>query len=92
MSNSESTKYLGMSPWEAPALFSILSFLEPDGGIYPVEGALNQITKAMGKVIEEDGGQIHLETPVKKVIIDNKKIKGLELENGTTTWIKRNFK
>ncbi len=79
------TKYLGMSPWEAPALFSILSFLEHDGGIYHVEGGLNQITKAMGKAIEEDGGQIHLETPVKKVIIDNKKIKGLELENGTTT-------
>ncbi|CAG7857051.1 partial phytoene desaturase, partial [biofilm metagenome] len=37
------SKYLGMSPWECPALFTMLPYLEHDYGIYHVKGGLNQI-------------------------------------------------
>ena len=33
-------KYLGMSPWHCPALFSILSFTEYRFGVYHVQGGL----------------------------------------------------
>ena len=36
-------KYLGMSPWHCPALFSILSFTEYRYGVYHVQGGLNRI-------------------------------------------------
>ncbi|WP_425447615.1 phytoene desaturase family protein [Dethiothermospora halolimnae] len=76
------SKYLGMSPWECPGTFSILSYIEHGGGIYHVMGGLNQITKAMAKVVEEEGGEIKLSTAVDKVIIENGKAIGVKLENG----------
>lgn len=75
-------KYLGMSPWRCPATFTILSVIEHKYGIYHPVGGLNQISGAMAKCITEDGGRLHLNTPVKQVIIENRVAKGLLLENG----------
>ena len=52
-------KYLGMSPWNCPALFSILSYIEYAHGIYHVQGGLSNISAGMAKVFEEEGGKIH---------------------------------
>jgi phytoene desaturase len=77
-------KYLGMSPWECPATFSIISYIEHSGGIHHPIGGLNQISKAMAKVVEEQGGRIHLSTPVKRLVIRNGNAVGIELESGDT--------
>jgi len=42
-------KYLGMSPWECPGTFSIISFIEHKFGIFHVLGGLNQICQGMAK-------------------------------------------
>lgn len=76
-------KYLGMSPWESPGAFSILSYIEHAYGVYHIKGGLNQLTKAMAKVVQELGGKIHLNSPVKKLNTTGKKVTGLLLEDGT---------
>ncbi len=76
-------KYIGMSPWEAPGLFSILSFIEHGGGVFHIEGGLNQLSKAMAKVIDECHGNIHLSTPVKKLIVEDSVAKGVVFEDGS---------
>ncbi len=75
-------KYLGMSPWQCPGGFSIISYIEHAAGIWHVMGGLNRITKAMAAVVEEQGGRIHLNTPVKKVNVQQHKAVGLILESG----------
>jgi len=75
-------KYLGMSAWECPALFTMLPFVEHEYGIYHVIGGLNQISQAMAKVLEEEGGQIHTSTPVRSLWIEGKTVRGVHLENG----------
>jgi len=75
-------KYIGMSPWTAPGLFSIISYIEHGGGIYHVTGGLNRLSNAMAEVVEHYKGRIHLSSPVKKVIVKNKRAAGIELENG----------
>lgn len=77
------SKYLGMSPWECPALFTMLSYLEHEFGIYHVKGGLNKIAAAMAKVITEQGGAIHTATPVASLLIENKVVKGVTLQDGT---------
>jgi phytoene desaturase len=74
-------KYLGMSPWKCPALFTILSYMEHSYGIYHVIGGLNKISQQMAEVIKENGGEIILNRPVKQLLIENKKVKGLILED-----------
>ncbi len=76
-------KYIGMSPWEAPGLFSILSFIEHGGGVYHIEGGLNRLSQAMAKVTEEFGGKIRLSTPVKNLIIEDGIARGVLLEDGS---------
>jgi phytoene desaturase len=76
-------KYIGMSPWEAPGTFSIISFIEHGGGIFHVTGGLNMLSQAMAKCVVEDGAKINLNSRVKKVIVENGVTKGIELMDGT---------
>jgi phytoene desaturase len=75
-------KYLGMSAWECPALFTMLPFVEHEYGIFHVIGGLNQISQAMAKIIEEHGGKIHTSTPVKSLWVEGRAVRGVRLENG----------
>ncbi|MEK4129161.1 phytoene desaturase family protein [Solibacillus sp. FSL W8-0474] len=75
-------KYLGMSPWESPGAFSILSYIEHAFGVYHIKGGINKLTDAMAKVVTELGGKIHLNSGVKKLKVSGKKVTGLLLEDG----------
>jgi len=76
------SKYLGMSPWECPAAFTIIPFVEHHDGIYHVLGGLNKISEAMAQVVAEEGGKIELNTPVQELILEGKKVKGVRLNDG----------
>ncbi len=76
------SKYLGMSPWECPALFTILPWVEHKYGIYHVKGGLNQITQGMARVITEHGGTIRTGTTVKSLALEGKTVRGVILDNG----------
>lgn len=75
-------KYLGMSPWECPAAFSIIPYIEHSQGIDHVTGGLSEISEGMAKVIGEEGGKIRLNARVNKVLVDGRTVKGVELEGG----------
>ncbi len=77
------SKYLGMSPWSCPALFTIIPFIEYGFGIWHTTGGLSEISRAMAKVIEEEGGTIHLDTEVERVLVQGRRATGLRLADGT---------
>ncbi len=76
-------KYLGMSPWRCPALFSILSYTEYRYGIYHVRGGLCRISAAMADVFEEHGGKLLLGQGVRELRLAGARAKGVEFEDGT---------
>ena len=76
------SKYLGMSPWECPGIFSLIPYAEHGMGIWHPEGGLNQISKAMAEVMEEEGGRIHLSEPVDQLMMENGTVEGVQLEGG----------
>ncbi|WP_054942313.1 phytoene desaturase family protein [Paenibacillus ihuae] len=75
-------KYLGMSPWECPGTFTILSYLEHRYGLYHPIGGINRVLQAMGEVIKEHGGRIHTSCGVERILVKNGHAAGLLLENG----------
>ena len=75
-------KYLGMSPWNCPALFSILSYIEYAHGIYHVQGGLSNISMGMAKVFEEEGGTLRLNTEVTDITYQGKRATTVTLKNG----------
>jgi len=76
------SKYLGMSPWECPAAFTMIPFVEHEFGIYHVMGGLNQIPKAMAKVVEEENGAVITGQNVERITTSGKRVTGVQLENG----------
>jgi len=75
-------KYLGMSPWECPGAFSILSFMEHEYGVYHPIGGVNQISRAMADVVKEYGGKIHVGKGVQELLLKEAAVQGVKLENG----------
>lgn len=78
------SKYLGMSPWECPGTFTILSYIEHAYGLWHPIGGVNRVCGAMSEVIGEYGGELRLSTGVKQVLTDQRKATGVLLENGET--------
>ncbi|MHC5034400.1 MAG: phytoene desaturase family protein, partial [Planctomycetota bacterium] len=76
------SKYLGMSPWDCPGAFSILPYIEHAYGIYHVIGGLSEISEAMARVLEEHGGELHFDTPVSRLVVENGEAVGVDLQSG----------
>lgn len=72
------SKYLGMSPFQCPSLFSILSFLEYEFGVFHPLGGCASITNAMSKVAQHLGVKIHLGEGVHKIIFEGRKAVGVK--------------
>ena len=76
-------KYLGMSPWECPSAFTILSYMEHEFGLDHVQGGLNQIAMGMAQAATDLGALIHINQPVKRILMREGKVAyGVELANG----------
>jgi len=76
------SKYLGMSPFQCPSLFSILSFLEYEYGIWHPIGGCNALTASMARVAAELGATIRLNEPVEEILFDGRQAIGVRTNQG----------
>jgi phytoene desaturase len=76
------SKYLGMSPFRCPSLFSILSFLEYEHGVWHPIGGCGAVTKAMARVAERMGVEIALGKPVEEVLFAGRRAVGVRTPTG----------
>ncbi|MCP4134307.1 MAG: NAD(P)/FAD-dependent oxidoreductase [bacterium] len=73
---------LGKTPAHAPfTLYSIYLNHYAHGAYYPIGGP-GQIAECMIPVIEKAGGQLAVKTPAKKILVENNRAVGVELEDG----------
>ncbi|MFO1511720.1 MAG: phytoene desaturase family protein [Verrucomicrobiota bacterium] len=77
------SKYLGMSPFRCPSLFSILSFLEYEYGVWHPIGGCAAVTAAMARVAERLGVEICLNEPVEEILFTGKRAVGVRTANNT---------
>ncbi len=77
------SKYLGMSPFSCPSLFSILSFLEYEHGVFHPIGGCGAVTQAMARVAEDLGVRILLNEPVEAMIFEGRRAVGARTRNRT---------
>ena len=76
------SKYLGMSPFRCPSLFSILSFLEYEYGVFHPIGGCAAITQALARVAQRLGVEIQLDEPVEELLLENKRAVGVRTSRG----------
>ena len=69
-------KYLGMSPFQCPSLFSILSFLEYTYGVFHPIGGCGAVTSNMARIAQELGVKIVLDAPVTSLLFAGRRVVG----------------
>lgn len=74
--------YLGQAPQKTPALYNLLAYSEFTYGVWYPMGGMRQIPLALEKIFKEMGGEIQLNTPVKRITTEAKQVTGVLLENG----------
>lgn len=76
------SKYLGMSPFNCPSLFSILSFLEYEFGVWHPTGGCSAVSDGMARVARELGVTFSLGDPVQQVLFDGRRAVGVRTPAG----------
>ena len=76
------TKYLGMSPFNCPSLFTMLAFLEYEYGIFHPIGGLGSVSERMASIAKDLGVTFRMNEAVESVIMEGKTIKGVRTGKG----------
>jgi phytoene desaturase len=76
------SKYLGMSPFRCPSLFSILSFLEYEHGVFHPIGGCGAISSAMARVATDLGVEFHYGEPVEGMRFEGGRVVGVSTRSG----------
>ena len=71
------SKYLGMSPYECPSLFTILPFIEYEYGVWHPIGGCHALMRALARVAEELGVEIRTGAAVERVEFAGRRATGV---------------
>ncbi|AZB42300.1 phytoene desaturase [Bacillus sp. FJAT-42376] len=74
--------YIGSSPYQSPATFAMIAYLELVQGVYYVKGGNTKIAESFYKIAQEMGVQFIMNTKVQELQVSNKRINTVLLENG----------
>ncbi|MEW4282655.1 phytoene desaturase family protein [Priestia koreensis] len=74
--------YIGSSPYVSPATFSLIGHLEMTDGVYYVKGGNTNIAESFARIFQKLGGDLRLRTKVLSVDVEQKRAKGVKLDNG----------
>ena len=77
------SKYLGMSPFNCPSLFSILSFLEYEHGVWHPIGGCSRVSERMAELAAELGVRFRYNEPVRQVDLDGRDVRSVTTEFAT---------
>lgn len=74
------TMYLGLSPFEAPAVYSLLPYTEvAEDGLWFPEGGMYSLIEAMERLATELGVTFHLNSPVGEVVVSKGRASGVRV-------------
>ena len=76
------SKYLGMSPFQCPSLFTILAFLEYEYGVFHPTGGCAAVSEKMADVARDMGVEIRLSESVEQLHFDGRKAVALQTHTG----------
>ena len=75
--------YNGSSPFQTPATFALIPFVEFGLGAWYVKGGMYEIPKALERLARESGVKIFTESAVEKIVIENRKAVGVRVRDET---------
>lgn len=74
--------YLGLSPFEALATYSLLQYTELARGVWFPMGGLYRVVESFTEIAEANGVKFRYNAPVREIEIANRQAQGVILEDG----------
>ncbi|MBN8215213.1 MAG: phytoene desaturase [Spirochaetes bacterium] len=74
--------YIGMSPYRAPAIYSIMPAMELLGGLWVPRGGMYRIAESLESIARSHGARFLMGTGVREILREGKRACGVALENG----------
>jgi phytoene desaturase len=74
--------FLGTSPYEAPALYNLMSHMDFNQGVFYPQGGFYELIKALARIAEKNGAVIRTSSPVAEILVTNGVAYGIRLESG----------
>ncbi|MDP3468197.1 MAG: phytoene desaturase family protein [Daejeonella sp.] len=69
--------FLGAMPQDTPALYSLMNYAGLKLGTWYPDGGFGKVIDAFLEVAKRNGSNIHLDSPVEKIIVENNKATGI---------------
>ncbi|MBN2250608.1 MAG: phytoene desaturase [Candidatus Altiarchaeota archaeon] len=76
-------KYVGSSPYDAPAVLNILPYIQFEYGLWYVDGGMYGLAEGLRKLMEETNVELHLNSEVVELKKEGKKVVSAVLANGS---------
>ena len=76
--------YMGLSPYSAPATFSLMPYSELAHGVWYPRGGMGRIADVLVEIAEEAGVEFVYNAPVERIEIQGKRARGVVLADGQT--------
>ncbi len=74
--------YLGLSPYDAPATYSLLQYVELAGEVWYPMGGMYRVIESLVHIAEKLGVRFMYNAPVRRINVDGQQVTGIELEDG----------
>ncbi len=74
--------FLGSSPYNTPALYSIMAHIDFNLGVFYPEGGIYRIVEVLKNLMEKHGVTVVNSAPTEQIIVENGKAVGVVLEGG----------
>lgn len=74
--------YNGSSPYLSPSTLNVIAHVEIVKGAFYPEGGMFSITSSLVRLAKDIGVEFRFSTPVRQIIINNKKATGIRTDNG----------
>jgi phytoene desaturase len=74
--------YLGLSPFDAPATYSLLQYTELVGGVWYPLGGLYRVTETLAAIAGRLGVRFQYNAPVQRIDVEMDRATGVTLANG----------
>ncbi len=74
---------IGGNPFDSPSIYAMIHYLERKWGIHYALGGTGALVNAMTTLLQETGGKITYNATVKEITVQNHKVTGVYLEDGS---------
>lgn len=74
--------FLGTSPYEAPALYNLMSHMDFNQGVFYPKGGFYELINSLVAIAEKNGAVLRSDCAVAEIIVENGQTNGVRLENG----------